>query len=788
MQPSRDPGILLKITPPRLRRSLLPRTRLNALRQRFGDASVIVVEAPAGFGKTSILAQWRADWLREGAVVGWLSAEAGDDGARLLLGMVESLRRASGDDSFGSSVPDTQGRSTGFAESLTALLAEVADSARTTVLLVDDADRPRDPEIQGMLAYLFNNAPANLHIVIGARAHLPVDTTDLMAHGALWQVSGADLRFDLAEAIAFVAARLGNRASADDCARLHDISEGWPMGLQLAVAAVEHSDGIAAAIAALSSRSEHLARDLIEQAMAAMPGDMDRFLTECSLLDALHPGLCEAVTGNDKAAGYLYRLVAETPLVTSGEDSEWMRLHALAREYFREKARRLPSPEIEALHVRAETWLAANGLPELAADHAFAAGRRDRWIELIAGCAYELLLKGQIDLVGDWCARLPAEAFDLNPKLRIARAWSVALGAQSPMSERELAPLLNDDSLDADTRDEAVLIMASGALLEDDLEGTRTWLAQLSGHELPADHIVLAGVYGALLAYLEMHQGATERARYHLLRARAAAWAPSPLAYREFFVGSSYLWEGRAQFAEGILRDAHQRFERETGRRGVLTTLLGAGLAAACWDRDGRDEARALLANRMDMVERCALPAAVVFGYLTASRIALVDGDDTRALSLLEELGALGETRAIVRFEIASLAERIRIHAGRRRPDQCAALVERIERRLQDVRAASPYVRPQFVLQEILAQVYAAHARYDTAAMGALLDRAGTLAKQFNRGRETIQILALRATLAEGPAQRGLLDESLSLAESCGLVRAYADTLPAVEEDRKSVV
>ncbi|MCK9285270.1 MAG: LuxR C-terminal-related transcriptional regulator [Rhodocyclaceae bacterium] len=782
MQPTRDPAILLKITPPKLRRTLLPRARLNALRERLGDATVIVVEAPAGFGKTSTLAQWRADWLREGAVVAWFTAEAGDDGARLLLGMVESLRRATGRADFGSTVPDILGRSSGLAEALTALLAEVAESPRTLVLICDDADRPRDAEIQRMLAYLFNNAPANLRIVIGTRAHLPIDTTDLLAHGALGQVGSADLRFDLAEAIAFVGARLGSRVDADGCARLHEISEGWPMGLQLAVAAIEREPGIEAAIASLASRSEHLARDLIERTIAAMPGDMERFLTECSLLDALHPALCEALTHNDKAAEYLYRLLAETPLVTAGEGSEWMRLHALAREYFREKARKLPAPELDALHLRAETWLAANGLPAVAADHAYAAGRRERWIELIAGCAYELLLKGQLGLVGDWCARLPAEAFELNPKLKIARAWGVAVGAQAPLAQKELLPLLDDPKLDDNTRDEVMLILASAAMLEDDLEATRAWLSRLSSHELPVDHIVLTGVYGSLQAYLEMHEGATERARYQLLRARNSLWAPATLAYREFFVGASYLWEGRAQFAEGILRDAHLRFERETGRRGLLTTVIGTGLAAACWDRDGRDEARALLAHRMDMVERCALPAAVVFGYVTAARLALADGDETRALSQLEELGALGEARNIVRFEIASLAERVRIHAGKRRAAQCAALVERMDKRLGDARARSPYVRPLFQLQEIMARIYAAYAGYDEAGMEAMLDQAGALAKRLNRGRETIQVLALQAVSGRGgkEAARGRLNESLSLAESCGLVRVYADTVPDV--------
>lgn len=781
MHASRDPAIALRITPPKLRRSLLVRKRIDALRARLASMAVVLVEAPAGFGKTLALAQWRADWLREGALVAWLSVDADDDASRIVAGLVESLRHAADHPAMGGSVPDPAAYPGGYADAITALLAEIAETPRVVVLICDDADRATDPDVHALFAYLFNNAPDNLRILVGTRAPLAVDSRELIAHGALWRVGSKELCFDLAETIEFVAARFGGQVDSDTCARLHEISGGWPMGLQLAVTAIERAESVATAAYALTAHTDLLARDLLGQAIQSMPADMVDFLVECAILEALHPSLCEALTGNERAAEYLHRLVAETPLATPGEGTEWVRLHALARDYFCERARALPSSLLDQLHGRAEHWLAAHGQPAQAADHAYAAGHTERWMELIGSCLYDLLLKGQLGLLGDWCARLPPQVFDQYPAVRIAAAWGFAIGERPALARQQLAPLLQREDLGPETRDEVILIMASAALLEDDLDATGAWLGRLSSHDLSSNHPLLVGVYGGLMAYLAIHEGATERARYYLLRASNARIAAANVAYREFFVGISYLWEGRATLAEGILFAAHQRFERDTGRRGVLTTMIGTALAAACWDRGAATEARALLANRLDMVERCALPSAVVLGFQTQARLALADGDEARALSLLEELAVLGEVRGIVRFEVASLAERVRIHAGHRRAAQCKALLARLEARVEAGQASATYVRPLFQLQVAMARVYGAYAAGDRAAMASTIDAAEPLARQFNRGRELVQLLALRAVLvATDTAAERLLQESLSLAVSGGLAQAYADTLPVV--------
>ena len=139
------PGLILKLTPPRLRKSLLPRERLQQMRNAVDDVAVILLEAPAGYGKTSLLAQWRLDWLQAGALVGWFDLDPEDSIFSVGNGLVEGLRRASGKADFGHDALEAIRRGSGLAQAVTALLAEIAEHAQPTVIILDNGERISDP-------------------------------------------------------------------------------------------------------------------------------------------------------------------------------------------------------------------------------------------------------------------------------------------------------------------------------------------------------------------------------------------------------------------------------------------------------------------------------------------------------------------------------------------------------------------------------------------------------------------------------------------------------------------
>jgi len=780
-----DPGLVLKVTPPKLRKSLLPRTRLRRDAAAGGDEAVLLVEAPAGHGKTSLLAQWRLDWLQAGAVVAWLSMDAEDSAAATVGGIVESLRRATGRATLGLNAIEAVRRGRGTAHAMTALLAEIADAAAPTVLMFDDCERIADPAVLEIFDYLLHNLPPNLKIVAASRTRLPLQTAELVAHGDLRRITAADLRFDLAETIRWLSERLGNRVDADMCARLHEITEGWPLGLQLAAASLERADDLPHALELFSASRDDATRQLLSEMVAALPPPLAQFVTRCALLEALHPALCEAVTGEKDAAAVLQRLLAETPLLTAAEDSEWLHLHPLAREYLRAAAQTAMTPaERRELHVRAWRWLAAHGFPEQAAQHALAAGRQDEAFSLIAGCLYEKLLQGHIGLVREWLAKLPPKEVARNRRLQL---MAVAVRAQrDPL--RDPAPyaasIYTDPAVDPETRDMAGAVLALACAYSDDLDGAKRYhsaYAHLAGADGPAA-MLAPHAHSALISFVHVHEGATEEARRNQVGIPEGGIFNPTKVFGDYHVGTSYLWEGRPVLAEPVLRVRHALCESLTGRRGQWTAMLGAVLAAACWECDARDDARALLAYRLDIIEGGTMPDGLCYAYLTLARMAAVDGDEARAFALLESLAGIGTTRGLLRLKVFSLAERIRLHAARQRPGQCAVLLAQMESLFQVPAPASAILMPLLQLQLSMARTYAALAGDDAQGAAVHLGTAWALARQINRGRETVQILALRALLAEraGEDPTALLTEALSLAEAGGMVRVFADALPEV--------
>ena len=782
MEAIADPGLLLKVTPPKLRKTLLVRERLRRIGAAAEDAAVLLVEAPAGYGKTSLIAQWRLDWLQDGAAVGWLSLDAGDSPITLVSGIALGLRRSMGRANFGADAIDAVRRGAGAAAALTSLLAEITEASRSMVLVLDNGERLVDAEAVDVLEYLLQNLTPNLRVVIGTRPPARAETLDLLGQGLLRRVTAADLCFDLPEAIQLLTSRLGGRIDADLCARLQDVTGGWPLGLQIAAAALERAADPQRAIDEFSKSRDDATQHLFESLVASLPNGLGDFLTRCSLLGALHPSLCEAVTGKDDAALSLQRLVFETPLLSATEEGEWLRLHPLAREYLRARAEKmLVDDERREIHVRAWHWLAAQGYPEPAARHALRAGLRSEALELISASLGDELNKGHNGTVSEWLARIPTEAIESNPRLRLVALWMHAFNFRIDDAMQQATALIDDPTVDEEMRTDAMAALAAAFGMVDRYDDARHYASLCSKRSTGtrARH-VLNYLEADLVAF---HAGQTELARRLLASAAEGPVLPLVQIWRDFKTVHSYLWEGRPALAEQVARLQHSKWEAEVGRRGPWVALIGSVLAGACWQQDIRRDAQALLAGRLDVIERGVAYGGVVNAYRTLAQMAVSEGDETRALAYLEALAAIGERRKMVRLVATSLAERVRLHAARQRPAQAATVLAELEAVIARS-SMSDLLAPQVRLELEMAHTYVGVAAGDLVGAGAHLARARELAIRLNRGYETVQVLALQALLAEraGESPVVLLTEALSRAESGGLVRVFADTLPELVE------
>ncbi|HEX6721597.1 MAG TPA: AAA family ATPase, partial [Burkholderiaceae bacterium] len=361
--------LLLRVTPPRVPRHQVARPRLQSDDAQLRDFAVIVVQAAAGFGKTSLLAQWRREHLARGSVVAWLSAQPRDDVPRFVQSLALAVRAGAGRPTFGHTLIDVAPPA--GLEGVTAWLAEVAHSALDIVLIVDEAERLPPATVEA-LVYLLHNAPSNLRTVVATRADARLELGDLLAYGSCTVVGAAQLRFRLDETIELARTRFGDRVDLDAAARLHELAEGWPLGLQLALSAMGSGSDPQAALAALAAQGSALRDPFVELLLANLdPADV-AFLTRISILDHLHPDLCDRLVTEAPARERLARLARDTPVFAVGESSDWLRMHSLARDELRRRFTQLPADEQSALHARAAEALTAFGLIEDAALHALA--------------------------------------------------------------------------------------------------------------------------------------------------------------------------------------------------------------------------------------------------------------------------------------------------------------------------------------------------------------------------------------------------------------------------------
>ncbi|WP_418321432.1 LuxR C-terminal-related transcriptional regulator [Piscinibacter sakaiensis] len=776
--------LLLKVTPPRAPRNLVARSRLTIDDARLRDAPVVLVQAPAGFGKTSLLAQWRLEHLAHGAVVAWVLAQAHDHPKRLVQALALAVRSGAARPGFGHTLLESPAASA--IEGVTDWLAEVAQSAIDLVVFVDEVERLPEATLE-VLTYLLHNAPPNLRVVLAARSDCTLALDDLIDYGHCVVVGQSMLRLQLAETLELVHKRYGSQFDDDAAARLHDLTEGWPLGLQLVLAAM--ADGGASPLASLApmARDGALREHFIGLMLARLDPADGNFLTRIAIVDVLHPDLCRALIGTDDAVDRLAWLVRDTPVFVAVEGVEWLRMHSMARDVLRERFVLLPADEQAALHTRAADWLAARGLLELAAGHALDAGLNDRAYELAERSLYgSLMTRGQQSSVLEWLERLPPAELDRRPRLLLAAAWSLALSERHDEAGRLVERILAQPDVDATLQCECSQILSGAAVFADDPDRF-AMLHDRWGDTPPLRDPLLLKIHANRSAFRLLLEGEPEQARLREHRELSGA-SPSTLAYvsrwGDLIVGLTYLWEGQVLLAERQLRPALAQAEAELGRRSRFATMLGALLASAVWERNQPADAAALMANRLDVLERSGLPETVLLGYRTMARMAAAQGAENRALELLGAMFAVGVSRRLPRLCIASLADQVRLHARRFRPETCRELCGRIDGLLADPAAPTGRLwRRSVSLLRELAFAYAAVAAQDWRKAIEPLEHADALAQQLKQGRVHIEMLGLRAFALDRCGERsaaGLLREAAGLAQAYGLLRVFDDAHPAL--------
>ena len=797
----------LYIPPPRPKVVRRPRLieRLNAGRHR----KVTVISAPAGFGKTSLVSEWVAGL----GGVAWLSLDAGDgELPRLLTHLIAALQTLA--PNFGANVltmlqsAQPPREAAGIDALLTPLINELTTLPHHIILVLDDyhvleaapnGGRPQPGAIDHALTFLIEHLPPQLHLVITTREDPQLPLARLRAQGQLTELRAADLRFTTAEVADFLNQVMGLKLAAADIAVLEARTEGWIAGLQLAALSLQDQQDVSSFIQAFAGDHRYIVDYLVEEVLQRQPAGVRNFLLQTAILDRLHGGLCDAVTGQQDGSARLEALERGNFFVVPLDDKRrWYRYHHLFADVLAAHLRAEQPGEIATLHQRASAWYEQHGSVDEAIRHALAAEDFTHAAALVELALPALRQHRQEAAALGWLKVLPDDLIQCRPVLSVGYGWALLASGQLAAVEARLrnAERWLNTGLDTGTGviivdDEQFRLLpgmiavfrAGLALALGDVTNTVKFARQALDF-FPEEEQLGRGSATALLGLAFWRSGDLTAAR----RTYADGMARVQLAGNISDVISSTIALADIGIAQGHLQEAMHTYEQSLqfamaqhpeGSRPIRGTAdLYVGLSELCCEHNELPAATQHLLKSQELSERTGLPQNSARWHVAMALIREAQGDLDGALVLL----AAAERLCVSDFypnvrPIAALKARVWIAQGR----LAEALGWAHEQGLSTDDDLSYLSEFDHIT---LARVRLAHEQRERTESGglAVIELLGRLLQAAEAGGRTgsvIEILLLEALAhhAQGdlPAALAALERALTLAEPQGYIRRFVD-------------
>ncbi len=656
------PLLETKLYVPTPRAGLVARPRLTERLSRGVESKLTLISAPAGFGKTSLLAEWLASAPAGSRSVAWLSLDRADNQPAVFWTYLITALRTAAPDVGATALALLQGSQPPPIEPILAtLLNELGALPNDLVLVLDDDHVVDAHDIGDGMTYLLEHLPPRIHLVIATRADPALPLGRLRARGELVEIRAADLRFTPAEAAAYLNDVMGLELAASDVESLEGRTEGWIAALQLAALSMQGRDDVAGFIAGFAGDDRYIVDYLIEEVLHRQPDQVRSFLLQTSILDRLSGPLCDAVTerGDGKATldalerGNLF-------LVPLDDRRRWYRYHHLFADVLRARlADELPEL-VPDLHRRASAWYQANGEPSEAIRHALAAEDYPQAADLIELAIPAMRSTRQEAVMLAWLQALPDDVIAVRPVLSVHYAGTLLVHGEFEGTEARLqdAERWLDTSADGQPRPRASLAgrvvvdeaeferlpsaiavyRAAQALAVGDVAGTVRH-AQSALDQVAEDDHLIRGAAAGFMGLTSWASGDLEAAH--------RSWTDSTASLRKAGYDADALGTSIAladiRIAQGRLREAMNTYERglQLATEGRALPLRGAadmhvGMSDIFVEQGDLDAARLHLQSSTDLGDHLGLAQNPYRWHAAVARVREGEGDLDAALELLD--------------------------------------------------------------------------------------------------------------------------------------------------------
>ncbi|KXV13444.1 helix-turn-helix transcriptional regulator [Caballeronia megalochromosomata] len=780
---------------PRVPTRVVGRERLVAQLVEARRKRCIVMQGPAGYGKTTALIAWREALYPLAFQVAWLTlADEIDDLARFLDALAASLAQVDPSIPRDASLLGGRGMDDEAIErTIIALVRGIASWQGDLVLVLDDLHRLTDRRCHQSLQWLLDYAPPNLHVALASRGTIPLSVGRIRDAGLLLELDMRDLRFSMAESKAFLKSQCPEIGSRE-ARQMHEMTDGWVAGLQLMVVGAKRGRSAPVDTPLLEPRTfaEYFEREVLSR-LAASEVEL---LVRMSVCQRLCAPLCVALLGGKDHPESVLKLLARLEsdnlfLAAAGHDAHhaWYRLNPLFRETLLERFHARGEAQQRQVHHAAWRWFRDHDYADEAVRHAVLAGEPAAAADLVAHIARGLQLRGDLRKLVALMRLLPQAEVQSRAGLRL---WTIHLhlyarefDACASAIERLRGDLAPED---VHSRYRLTLLQGALAVQRDDLDAARDLLPRLSA--LPHDaQGIIVGARNNLLSWIHARSSHFDDARRVQSDRVPALPDGTPIMGTSAGVlsaralaGFSHLLQGDLLQTERVCRDVLYEAEQRGSAAAEAGALAAALLGEVLYESGEADQARTLLEERLDVIERVSFPDSVMSVLTVLSSSHWLAGHRLDAIAYLDRLEDYAARHDLRRVLAHGLALRVRRELQRGQFDTAQAHIARLDalaaRVESHARASADF---QAVAQQAHVDWRFAHEDFDAAAhaLSSLIE----LCRERGWQRRMAFFEAQKAVAAHRrgdaiSAQRLMLS-AVRAGHRLGLVRTLLDADPA---------
>jgi LuxR family maltose regulon positive regulatory protein len=648
------PLIATKLYVPKLRRGLVARPRLGAHLRRGAESRLTLVSAPAGFGKTTLLAEWLGETPGEDRCVAWLSLDPSDNEPESFWTYVVTALQ--------TAVPGVGSGALELIASsplptdlvLTTLLNELAAAPGEVWLILDDYHLVDSHDVRDGMTFLLEHLPPHVHVVLSTRADPDLPLSRWRVRGELVEIRAADLRFTSDEATTYLNEATGLHLPAGDVEVLEERTEGWIAALQLAALSIQGREDVSSFIARFAGNDRYIVDYLVEEVLAHQSEPVREFLLHTAVLDRLTGPLCDTLTGRDDGSHMLTTLQrANLFLVALDDQGQWYRYHHLFADVLRARLFAEQPDLVPLLHQRASRWYEAHDSAEEAVRHALAARDFDRAAYLMELAVPAIRRNRQEAMLLGWLKTLPNDAVRRSPVLSVFYGYllmeSGDLDAFEPRlddAERALAAVPEGSARPWAKTEELRTLPATIAVYRASLAQARGDVAGTAEHARhaldlagPSDHLARGGAVG-FLSLAAWAQGDVTSALETFTQAVASLHAAGNLVDElssTVVLADMWLAAGHPSTARRLYERALQVSEAHGEPVLRATPDLHVGLSEIDYEVGNLESAKRHLEQAAALGEGAAMTEGRYRWFVAMGRIAGAEGDPQEAITLLDQ-------------------------------------------------------------------------------------------------------------------------------------------------------